>query len=88
MSNLNYITSALAEAGLVVHNNGHDVKVSFASTPALIWITEDANGIGATLFAGTDYSCNDWAHEEELFLYRNPKAVVEAVKRVAVKRDL
>lgn len=86
MSNLNYIASELKTAGLIVHLSNNDVKVSFES--ALIWITEDFNGINATLFAGHDYSCNDWLLEEELFTYQNPKAVVEKVKREAVKRDL
>ncbi len=88
MKNLNYIASELKNAGLTVHLSNSDVKVSFASAPALIWITEDFNGINATLFAGHDYFTNDWLLEEELFTYQNPKAVVEKVKREAKERDL
>ena len=88
MSNLNYIASELKNAGLTVHLSNSDVKVSFASVPALIWITEDFDGISATLFAGHDSFNNDWQLEEELFVYQNPKAVVESVKRTVVSRDL
>jgi hypothetical protein len=88
MTNLNYIASELKSEGLVVHLSNSDVKVSFAGATALIWITEDFDGIGATLFAGHDDWNNDWQLEEELFLYHNPKAVVEAIKRTIVKREL
>ena len=83
MSKLISIAQTLRDSGLTVSLDTKDNEVSVSGADYLITISEELGQFSATLFAGSDYSCNDWTHEEELFTYRNPKAVASAVaKRV------
>lgn len=66
MNSLDSIAADFVAAGFVAHSNGSDVKVSFASTPALYWIQPEGDRYGVTLFAGIDRNTNDWAFEVEL----------------------
>jgi len=83
VSKLITIAQALRDSGLAVELDTKNNEVTVSGADYLISISEELGNFSALLNAGNDTSCNSWAHEEELFTYRNPMAVIKAVaKRV------
>jgi hypothetical protein len=79
MSKLVSIAQALRDSGLTVSFDSRDNEVTVSDSDFQIVITEELGTFFGTLYAGSELNAH--TYEEELFNYRNTRAVVGEVSR-------